>query len=70
MEPRPKPEMTLPSILYGYGGSGPVSMPTISGRVDIVTLCVWSVGVEVEIEVEVDESNWWRCVMREAARFM
>lgn len=32
-EPRPKPAMTLPSILYGNGLSGPESGPTMEGRV-------------------------------------
>lgn len=33
LEPRPKPAMTLPSILYGKGDSGPESGPTMEGRV-------------------------------------
>lgn len=40
LEPRPKPEMTLPSILRGKGASGPLSEPTMLGRCDIVlTAC-------------------------------
>jgi len=31
-DPRPKPEMTLPSMRSGYGASGPASGPTMSGR--------------------------------------
>lgn len=39
-DPRPKPDITLPSILYGYGASGPFSGPTTSGLPAILCVCV------------------------------
>lgn len=47
-DPRPKPEMTLPSMRSGYGASGPASGPTMSGRtaaavvsVDDMSVCIY-----------------------------
>jgi hypothetical protein len=38
LDPRPKPEMTLPSILKGKGASGPASEPTMLGRSGMVKM--------------------------------
>ena len=58
LDPRLKPEMTLPSICRGKGGSGPASGPTMSGRFDLlygasdaIASSIWGYG-ELGVVVE------------------
>ncbi len=44
-DPRPKPEMTLPSMRSGYGASGPASGPTMSGRAAAAVVSVDDMSV-------------------------